>query len=306
MGLISDFTDAIMDSIKNLLSDAISSSMSCCKDLLVMGLKPNSGEMTGLFDKFLYQDPSEFTGSDAADATKVWDIIQSITDNAVVPIAGGIFGIFVVYDLIYMVMQGNNFREFDSSIFIKWILKTVCGIILISNITYITMGLLSIGTTVASAANTVLFGSDGFVTDISTPSVGSLSKHSIGYLCLCWLVSGFINIGVIITLAFIIVTLASRIIEIFMYVGVSPIAFVSFANTETKQTGQNWLRNILALSFQGLFISIALGIFLVLFNNFCKNIGSMMSMTILLGFTIALLFTVLRSGQISKSIFNAH
>lgn len=75
--------------------------------------------------------------------------------------------------------------------------------------------------------------------------------------------------------------------------------------------GKNWIKQLLALSFQGFFIIIALGIFKTLFSNAIVSLndssdGIILQMAMLLGYTVALIFTVLRTGAISKSVFNAH
>lgn len=75
--------------------------------------------------------------------------------------------------------------------------------------------------------------------------------------------------------------------------------------------GKNWIKQLLALSFQGFFIIIALGIFKTLFSNAIVSLnnsadGIILQMAMLLGYTVALIFTVLRTGAISKSVFSAH
>jgi hypothetical protein len=110
----------------------------------------------------------------------------------------------------------------------------------------------------------------------------------------------------------IVIVLASRIIEIFMYLGISPIPMATMMDSgEWSTIGKNWIKQLLALSFQGFFIVVALGIFKTLFTNIILQInkgtdGIVMSMALLLGYTCALVFTILRSGAISKSAFAAH
>jgi hypothetical protein len=110
----------------------------------------------------------------------------------------------------------------------------------------------------------------------------------------------------------IVIVLASRIIEIFMYLGISPIPMATMMDSgEWSTIGKNWIKQLLALSFQGFFIVVALGIFKTLFTNIILQInkgtdGIVMSMALLLGYTCALVFTILRSGSISKSAFAAH
>ena len=61
---------------------------------------------------------------------------------------------------------------------------------------------------------------------------------------------------------------------------------------------------------QALF-SVSLGIFKTLFSNAIASLNSstdgiILQMAMLLGYTVALIFTILRTGAVSKSIFNAH
>lgn len=80
---------------------------------------------------------------------------------------------------------------------------------------------------------------------------------------------------------------------------------------EWSSIGKNWIKQLLALSFQGFFIIVALAIFKTLFANMITTLntgsdGVVMQMAMLLGYTAALIFTVLRTSAISKSVFNAH
>ena len=80
---------------------------------------------------------------------------------------------------------------------------------------------------------------------------------------------------------------------------------------EWASIGKNWVKQLLALSFQGFFIVVALGIFKTLFSNMIATLNSssdgvIMQMAMLMGYTAALIFTILRTGAISKSVFNAH
>ena len=127
-----------------------------------------------------------------------------------------------------------------------------------------------------------------------------------------WFITLIVQLGVMILIVAIIIVLASRIIEVFMYLGVAPIPMATMIDGgEWSQIGKNWVKQLLALSFQGFFIIIALGIFKTLLANVITSIndgedGIILQMGMLLGYTAALIFTVLRTGAISKSVFNAH
>ena len=127
-----------------------------------------------------------------------------------------------------------------------------------------------------------------------------------------WFISLIVHLGIIIMLVAIVIVLASRIIEVFMFLGISPVPMATMMDSgEWSTIGKNWVKQLLALSFQGFFIVISLGIFKTLFTNMILTIntgsdGIIMQMAMLLGYTCALVFTVLRSGSISKSAFASH
>ena len=81
----------------------------------------------------------------------------------VVPIGGFILTIILLNELCQMVLRGNNFKDFDDSIFIKWIIKALCGVILVANTYYIASALFSFGTNVCSNGLTTLFGSGDYL-----------------------------------------------------------------------------------------------------------------------------------------------
>ena len=97
-----------------------------------------------------------------------------------------------------------------------------------------------------------------------------------------------------------------------MYLSIAPIPLETMMDSgEWASIGKNWIKQLLALSFQGFFIVVALGIFKTLFSNMIATLNSskhgvIMQMAMLMGYTAALIFTILRTGAISKSVFNAH
>ena len=311
MGVIQDFVDGLQTWIENLFKDGIKSQFSSIGDLIKTSFDPNNSDtgVSVLVSNFLTTHPANFTGASGSSGTTIWQTIETLCNNAVVPIAGIIFAILMINDLIQMVLRGNNFKDFDDSIFVKWIIKTLCGTILISNVYYIASALFGFGVSATSAAMTTLFNTS--VTDVSL-NKNALDGLSIGELISTWLISIIVYLGVIIMIVAIVIVLASRIIEVFMYLGISPIPVATLVDGgEFGSVGKNWIKQLIALSFQGFFIIVAIGIFKTLFNNAISTINSgsgsvTMQMVFLLGYTCALVFTVLRTGAISKSAFNAH
>lgn len=221
--------------------------------------------------------------------------------------------IVVCYELFSMVVEGNNFRDFDDSIFIRWILKSFCGILLVSNVFYIATGIFVFGTDAVNSGLNTLFGTGKFISADVVNSSGfhqALMSQDIGTLITTLIIAFVIIIVSFVLLAAIVIVLASRIIDVYMMLSISPIPMATMMNKDWGDIGKNWLRNLLALAFQGFFIIVALAIFKTLFNNTLKNMMSgqdvVMTMATLLGFVVAFIFTIFRTSSISKSAFAAH
>lgn len=316
MGVISDAIDALEDWCCNLFKDGIKSQFDGISTLLTDTFSATTGGNgnEGLVQSFLAKHPAEFTGSaaSAAAGTGIWSTIETLCNNVVVPIGGFILTIILLNDLIQTIIRGNNFKDFDDSIFIKWIIKALCGVILVSNVYYIASGLFSFGTNVCANGLSTLFGSGNYLSAALALKKTALSGLSLGELMTVWFISLIVHLGVMILIVAIVITLASRIIEVFMYLSIAPIPMATMMDTgEWSSIGKNWIKQLLALSFQGFFIIVALAIFKTLFSNMITTLntgadGVIMQMAMLLGYTAALIFTILRTGAISKSVFNAH
>ena len=309
MGVISDAMGSLEEWCKNLFKDGIESQFDSIAELLTDTFDTASGS-SGLVSTFITQHPANFTGSADGSGTRVWETIETVCNNIVVPIGGFVLTVILLTELIQMVIRGNNFKDFDDSIFIKWIIKALCGVLLVSNVFYIASGLFSFGTNVCANGLATLFGSSSL--DAVSLQRSALDGLSIGALLSVWFISLIVHLGVMLLIVAIIITLASRIIEVFMYLGVAPIPMATMMDSgEWSSIGKNWIRQLLALSFQGFFIIIALGMFKTLFTNMITSLNNgsddvIMQMAMLLGYTAALIFTMLRTSAISKSVFNAH
>ena len=91
-----------------------------------------------------------------------------------------------------------------------------------------------------------------------------------------------------------------------MLTSLAPIPFSTFANREQSQIGQNYLRSLLALGFQGFLIIIGVGIYAVLIQSVAFSDDIMASLWGCLGYTVLLCFTLFKCGGISKTVFNSH
>ncbi len=320
MGLgdkIDDIVDGIVDAIETaitkMLAGGASSMIQESLNLFKAGMKIDDDTTIG---GNLTTMPNDYNSS-------IWNIVYAICTNVVAPIGGMILVIILLYELLSMVMEGNNFREFDTAIFFKWIFKALCGIILISHTTDIIIGVFSLG-------NDITIGALEQVTDTSGTDMLSLNVNTVGSqiydmlledykanwgVLIVFLIFSFVMFLVmLVSLVIVMLVVISRLIEAFMYIAVAPIPMSTFMNKEWGTIGTNWLRNLMALAFQGLFIVVALGVFQAMFvssvqdllDNSKDTTKMYLSMVNCIVWAVALCFTIFKSSSISKSIFNAH
>lgn len=169
MGVISDAIDALEDWCCDLFKDGIKSQFDGISELLTdtFAQTTGSGAKGNLVSNFLTKHPAQFTGTAGSAPTGygIWATIETLCNNVVVPIGGFILTVILLNELCQMVIRGNNFKDFDDSIFIKWIIKALCGVILVANTYYIASALFSFGTNVCSNGLATLFGSGDYLSN---------------------------------------------------------------------------------------------------------------------------------------------
>ena len=105
---------------------------------------------------------------------------------------------------------------------------------------------------------------------------------------------------------FITVILYGRMIEIYLYSSIGAIPFATMSNREWGQIGSNYLRGLFALAFQGFFIMVCVGIYSVLVANIQVSDNVHTALLSVMAYTVILCFSLMKTANFSKSIFNAH
>jgi hypothetical protein len=102
------------------------------------------------------------------------------------------------------------------------------------------------------------------------------------------------------------VILYGRMIEIYLTCSVAPIPLATMANREWGQMGNNYLRGLLALAFQGFFLMVCVGIYAVLVNDMIIATNIHSATFSIAAYTVILCFAMMKTGSLAKSIFHAH
>ena len=102
------------------------------------------------------------------------------------------------------------------------------------------------------------------------------------------------------------VVLVGRMIEIYIYSSISPVPFATLTNREWGQIGNNYVKGLLALGFQGFFIMVIVGIYCVLVHSMTIAADVHSALFSIAGYTVVLCFALFKTDNVSRSIFGAH
>lgn len=276
------------------------------KEMLVSGIM---GNLSGMFDS-VNQQVGEIAGdvgmTPASFSPEVFSLIRNISESVIVPIAGLILTFIACYELIQMIIEHNNLANFETWIFFKWIFKTFVAVMLITNCFNITMAVFDVAQHVISQSGSIIQDSTA-VDDAALASMQTaLEAMELGPLLGLYLQTFVVQVTMMALSAVIFVIVYGRMIEIYMVTSLAPIPFATFGNREQSHTGQNYLRSLFALGFQGFLIMICVGIYAVLIQNIAFSDDIVMSIWSVLGYTVLLCFTLFKTGSLAKSVFAAH
>lgn len=237
----------------------------------------------------------------------VFNLIQNLSQMVIVPIAGLIITFVLCYELITMVTQKNNFHEFETYNIFLWIFKAYVAIYLVTNTFNITMAVFDVGQHIVNGAAGVISGSTAVDASAAIATLTeSLEDMEIGELFLLAMETLLISLTMSILSVIITVIMYGRMIEIYLYTSVAPIPFATMTNKEWGNIGNNYLKGLFALAFQGFFMLVCVGIYSVLVNAMTISTNLHGAMFSVAAYTVVLAFSLFKTGSLSKSIFNAH
>ena len=288
-----------MDSVIQAITDWL-------KELLVSGIMGNlTNTFTSVNDKVgqiasdVGQTPSNFSPA-------IFSMIQNLSENVIMPIAGLLLTFIACYELIQLVISHNNLAHFETWIFFKWVFKTFIAVTLISNTMNITMAVFDVAQHVVSQAGGIVTGSTAIDASALATLQSTLEATDIGSLFTIFLESFVVQFLMYVLSALIFVIVYARMIEIYLMVSLAPIPFATFGNKEQSMIGQNYLRSLFALGFQGFLILVCVGIYAVLIQSVAFSSDIIGSLWGVVGYTVLLAFTLFKTGSVAKSILHAH
>jgi len=277
------------------------------KEILAGGIESN---LSGMFDT-VNQKVGEIAGQ-VGQTPQGWNggifsMIKNLSETVILPIAGLILAFVMTLELIQLITDKNNLNDVDTWMFFKWIFKTACAILIVTNTWNIVMAVFDVAQNVVNQSSGVISGNTAI--DIS-PTITNLHDRlmemDVGPLFGLWFQSLFVGVTMWALSICIFIVIFGRMIEIYLVTSVAPIPMATMANREWCQMGQGYLRSLFALGFQGFLIIICVAIYAVLVQNIATETDIIKAIWTCMGYTVLLCFTLFKTGSLAKSVFNAH
>jgi len=276
------------------------------KELLISGIM---GNLTGVFDSVnsrVGEIATDVGMTPASFSPGIFSMIRSVSETVIIPIAGLILTFIACYELIQLIIEHNNLSNFETWIIFKWIFKTFVAVTLISNCFNIVMAVFDVCQSVISQSGGIIGASTSVSDEAIAAMEATLETYGVGTLLGIYLMSFVIQLTLWILSIVIFVIVYGRMIEVYLMTSLAPIPLSTFGNREQSQTGQNYLRSLFALGFQGFLIIICVGIYAVLIQSISFTSDIVGSLWGVVGYTVLLVFTLFKTGGLARSVLNAH
>lgn len=301
----------LYESIRLLLFSMVQMFMSCAFGLIDNGTDYATTELS--------YTPSNYGGEKGIGST-LFALVDNVADKVILPIGTVILTYIVLYEFITMVIDKNNFHEFDTSIFFRWIVKTGIAIYFLSNSSTIINAFFDLGSMMSTNLNTQVNAAvaDKGITSWSDAVLGFYDKISVFGIAnlLGMLIPSFLIMVICLVIyVCIYVIVISRMCEIYLHIAVAPIPMATITNREFGDSGKNYLKIIFAFILQAFFILLCLGLFKFLILSLAGTVGSgeevsfsniVPQMFQIAAFGICMILLMFKSNGLAKSIVGAH
>jgi len=277
------------------------------KEILVSGIMSNlSGMFDGVNDKVgeistqVGMTPQAWNGS-------IFNMVQNLSENVIMPIAGVILAFVMTLELVQILMDKNNFHDVETVVFFKWVFKTACAILIVTNTWTIVMGIFDVAQGVVNQASGIIIGDTSIDLSSVIPDMEEqLMEMELGPLFGLWFQSLFVGITMwALTICIFIITYG-RMLEVYLVTSVAPIPMAAMLGREWGGMGQNYLKSLFALGFQAFLIMVCVAIYAVLVQNISVSDDISAAIWTCMGYTVLLCFTLFKTGSLAKSVFSAH
>ena len=284
--------DAIEEWIRDLLISMITSNLTTLFD--------DVNTKVGTIATEVGRTPQQWNGG-------IFNMVRSLSENVMVPIAGIIITFVLCYELITAITDKNNMHDIDTFLFFKFFFKAGVAVYLLSRTFDITMSVFDVGHTVVNRAGGIISGNTNIdITSTIAAMQTEMQTMELGGLVQLALETMIISLCLKIMSILITVILYGRMIEIYLTVSVAPVPFATMTNREWGNIGTNYFKSLFALGFQGFFMMVCVAIYAVLVNSMTVAADIHAALFSIAAYTVILCFSLMKTGSLPQSIFGAH
>ena len=233
----------------------------------------------------------------------IFNMIRTLSETVVIPVAGIILTFVLCYELIHMVIERNNMADFDTFLLFKWIFKTFCAVYILTHTFDIVMFVFGIAQNVVNNSAGVISGSldvELAISDLET----KLEAMHWGELLGLYIESGILSLAMKAMSLCIFFIIYGRMIEIYLTISIAPIPMSTMINREWGGIGNSYLKALFALAFQGFLIMVCVAIYAILLQSITSSTNIHTAIWGCAGYSILLCFTLFKTGTLAKSVFS--
>ena len=132
------------------------------------------GNLTGMFNSVNEKvgDISTQVGmTPQAWNSGIFSMVQTLSETVILPIAGVILAFVMTLELIQLIADKNNLHDVDTWMFFRWVFKTACAILIVTNTWNIVMGVFDVAQSVVASASGVIGGSTSIDLETIVPDM---------------------------------------------------------------------------------------------------------------------------------------
>jgi len=282
--------DAIADWFRGILIDGIMSNFA--------GMFDEVNSKVGEIASQVGQTPAGWNAG-------VFNLIRTLSETVIIPVAGMILTFVLCYELITMVIEKNNMADFDTFNIFKWIFKTFVATYILTHTFDIVMGIFALAQHVVNGSAGVIGGNlnvDVALADLEA----QLAAMGTGELIGLYMESAILSLAMKAISLCVFIIIYGRMIEIYLTCSIAPIPFSTMVNREWGHIGNSYLKSLFALAFQGFLIMVCIAIYAILLQTITASTNIHSAIWGCAGYTVLLCFTLFKTGSLSKGIFGSH
>lgn len=301
LGMGSEFIDNLLQSIWKAMYDGLYFCTNKVFDKIQTVLDSGILRARNILD----QTPDEWNAT-------AFNFIKGAAESAAIPIAGCIITFVFCWQLISMVQESNQMHNIKPETMLLLLLKLGICLLVCAKSFDIVCGLFDLGHWATEHIPFMNTGSSGSIDfgDLVSEELTEYHFGAVMEMLVNLIFTVIAEVLVYVLNVVMIIRVSIWYLELLIYASAAPIPFATFTNKEWGQVGMNYLRKILAMSFEGFFMIIAFGLYEALVINILGGGGAgdkyMMSIVTTCGCGAGLILILNKTGNIAASIFNAH